>query len=99
MKTYGFWLLVEGVPSSEEGLEAFANAIYEVAPDSTVSVTRVGFDRDAKSLRETVTSAVGNVRTAAPSVTITGIELDDGRMLDDLLGLGLSEPAGAAGGK
>lgn len=97
MKTYGFCLLIEGVPPTEEGLDVFANAIYEVATDSTVGVTRVGFDRHAASLRDAVASAIRDVRSAAPSVTIIGIELDDGQMLDDLLALGRSEPAGAGG--
>lgn len=97
MTTYGFTLHVEGVPDSDDGFEAFCNALFEYAPDSTPGVTKIGFDRRASSLREAVVSAVANVRRADPAVTVTGVVLDDGRMFDALLGA--PEPAGAAGGK
>ena len=93
MATYGFTLLIDGVSRNDEGIDAFANAVYDIAADSTVSVTRVGFDREAPTLRHAVLSAVKDIRRAAPSVTITGIELDDGRMLDELLGVEITKPA------
>ena len=86
MTTFGFTLLIEGIPRSDDGFVAFANAVYEVAPDSTVSIDRVGFDREANSLREGVASAIESVHKADPSVTVVGVELDDGRSLDELLG-------------
>ena len=86
MMNYGFNLMVEGVPASDDGFVAFAEAVYEFAPDSTVSIDRVGFDRDANSLREAVVSAIESVRRAAPGVTVIGVVLDDGRTLASLLG-------------
>jgi hypothetical protein len=101
MTTYGFTLQLAGV--TYETFEGFSEALYGEANDCTASfrsgVAYAGFDRDALGLVEAVSSAVASVRRADPSVTVVGIELDDGRQLDDLLGLTVPEPAAAAGGK
>ncbi len=81
----GFTLVIEGIPASDDGFLAFANAVYGVAPDSTVSMGRVGFDHGAAGLREAVISAEASVRKADPSVTVVGVILDDGGSLDTLL--------------
>ena len=101
MTTYGFTLQLAGV--AYDGFEEFSEAIYGEANDCTASfrsgVAYAGFDRDAHSLIEAVSSAVASVGRADPKVTVVGIELDDGRSLNDLLGAIVTEPAGAAGGK
>ncbi len=84
MTTFGFTLIVEGIPTSDDGFIRFSNSVYEAAPDSTVSIDRVGFDREAKSLRKAVASAVVNLHHADPAVSVCGIILDDGQPIDQL---------------
>jgi hypothetical protein len=87
MKTYGFTLQLEGI--DEDGFEAFSEAIYGLANDCTASFIQgtayAGFDRDARSLREAVASAIESVHRADPSVTVVGVILDDGQPIDDLI--------------
>lgn len=101
MTTYGFTLQLGGV--SQDKYEAFSEAMYGEANDCTASfrggVAYAGFDRQARSLLEAVSSAVASVHRADPSVTVVGIELDDGQLLDDLLNVAAAEPAAAAAGK
>lgn len=85
MTTYGFMLHVEGVPRDADGFEAFCNALYPHAPDSTPGTATIGFDRDAQSLREAIASAIESVHRADPSITVTGIVMDDGAAIDRLL--------------
>ena len=94
MTNYGFTLHVDGIPESDDGFLAFANALFEHAPDCTPGGLTVGFDRDAENLRDAVVSAVESVRRADPSVTVVGAVLDDGRRIDSLL-----PPAATAAGQ
>ncbi len=87
MKTFGFTLHVEGVPKSDDGFDRFCNSLFEFAPDSTPGVSRIGFDRDAGSLREAIASAIESVHRTDPSVTVVGVVLDDGQPIDALLGV------------
>ncbi len=86
MTTYGFTLHVEGMPESDQGLMDFANALFEHAPDSTPGAMTIGFDRESNSLREAIRSAIESVRRADPSVSVVGIVLDDGQLIDELVG-------------
>lgn len=87
MTNYGFTLIVEGIPDSEEGFLSFADAVYGIAPDCTVSMGRIAFDRDADSLIEAIRSAVKSIHRADPSVIVTGVVLDEGQAIDALLGV------------
>jgi len=86
MKEYEFTLLVEGVPESDEGFDAFANAIFEFDSDCVPGVSGIAFGRTAESLHAAVRSAVDCVHRADSAVTIVGVVLHDGLPLDDLLG-------------
>jgi hypothetical protein len=86
MKDYEFTLLVEGVPESDEGFDAFANAIFEFDSDCVPGISRIAFGRTGDSLRAAIRSAVDCVHRAAPAVTVVGVILHDGQPIDDLLG-------------
>ena len=84
MNTHGFTLLVKGVPKDPEGFEAFCNALYPFAPDSTPGTAVVGFDREAPSLREAILSAIESVHRADAGVRVVGVEIDEeGRAIDE----------------
>lgn len=90
MTTFGFTLQLEGPGAVRERFSALSEALFPYAPDCTPAfrsgTTYIGFDRDARSLREAVASAIESVHRADPSVTVVGVILDDGQPIDDLVG-------------
>ena len=98
MITFGFTLQLDRASVDEVWFDQFTETVFPHAPDCTPfcrdGVAYLGFDREAKSLREAVLSAVEIVRRADRSVTVVGVALDDGQSLDALLG-----PAGVPAGK
>lgn len=101
MDTHFFVLQVERTPADAEWFDAFLEAAFPHIRDSTPyereGVAYLHFAREASSLREAVASAIRGIHQADPAVSVCGVTLDDGRPIDGLLGLGLSEPAGAGG--
>ena len=78
MKTYGFDVILKGVP---EISDAAADALFEAGcddatPSSCDGLARVHFDRQAPSLEDAIRAAVAQVQSAG--FTVSRVEMDVG---------------------
>jgi hypothetical protein len=75
---YSFTLILDGEAADTD---EFANEVYGDGHDCTLStsvgVVKAGFDREAASLREAVTSAIRTIHRADPSVRVVGVLTED----------------------
>ena len=75
---YAFTLILEGDAADTD---EFADKLYGDGHDCLLStcegVVRAGFDRDAVTFRDAVTSAIRSVHRADPSVRVVGVLTDD----------------------
>lgn len=87
MTSYSFSLKLEGVPTDHEGFLDFSNAIFspeiDLSPAVISGVPEVNFTWEASGLREAITAAIAHLHRTAPSATVVGVVLDDGRPIDE----------------
>ena len=73
---WGFTAHIKDLDSFSDEL---ADALYEVAPDTSLSSScgrsRIAFDREAATLHEAIRSAIADVATVG--LVVTSVELDE----------------------
>lgn len=84
MTTHWFTLRLEGAAADTDG---FSEALYDNGHDcvlaSTDGAVRAAFHCDAATLREAILSAIDSVHRADPAVRVVGLELEEGRTIDE----------------